>query len=110
MSRPSIIPDVTRVRPCAVATPLGLVSKKREVLPPSLAPRGLSRIEAAAYVGVSASLFDQMVADGRMPSPKTVNSRVIWDRLRLDEAFDALPDRDGEEPGNPWDKAMGIAG
>jgi hypothetical protein len=86
------------------------MSDRRNVLPISLAPRGLSRVEAAAYVGVSPSLFDQMVADGRMPCPKAVNSRVIWDRLRLDDAFAALPDRDGEEPGNPWDKAMGISG
>jgi hypothetical protein len=67
-------------------------------------------VQAAEYIGVSASLFDEMVRDGRMPMPKVANSRVIWDRLRLDEAFVALPDRDGEEPGNPWDKAMGLAG
>jgi hypothetical protein len=85
-------------------------NKRRTALPPSLAPRGLSRVQAAEYICVSPSLFDQMVADGRMPAPKVVNSRVIWDRLRLDEAFGALPDRDGEEPGNPWDKAMGLAG
>jgi predicted DNA-binding transcriptional regulator AlpA len=64
-------------------------------------PRGLSRSEAAAYIGVSASLFDEMVKDGRMPGPKRVNSRVIWDRRQLDEAFEELP-----EPGisNPWDE------
>ena len=72
-----------------------------DILPPSLAPRGLSRAEAASYVGVSPSLFDQMVQDGRMPGPKTVNSRVIWDRIRLDQCFDALPDR---EAANPWDE------
>ena len=65
-------------------------------------PRGLSRPEAAGYVGVSPSLFDQMVADGRMPPPKRVNSRVIWDRRRLDEAFEALP---GDSDANPWDTA-----
>jgi predicted DNA-binding transcriptional regulator AlpA len=89
---------------------LGSMSERRDVLPLSLPPRGLSRVEASAYVGVSPSLFDQMVGDGRMPKPKTVNARVIWDRLKLDEAFTALPDRDGEEPGNPWDRAMGLAG
>ena len=36
----------------------------------SLAPRGLSRVQAAAYVGVSATLFDAMVSDGSMPGPK----------------------------------------
>ena len=70
------------------------------VLPSSCPPRGLSRLEAAAYVGVSASKFDELVRDGRMPKPKRVDGRVIWDRLRLDVAFGELPD-DGA--GNPWD-------
>lgn len=54
--------------------------------------RGLSRELAAVWVGVSVSLFDEMVADGRMPSPKTVNRRRVWDKQRLDLAFEALPD------------------
>jgi predicted DNA-binding transcriptional regulator AlpA len=70
-------------------------------LPLLLAPRGLSRTEAAAYIGVSPSLFDEMMKDGRMPSPKKINSRTVWDRKRLDEAFEALPDKDD---GNPWDE------
>lgn len=74
---------------------------RREVLPLSLPPRGLSRVESAAYVGVSPGLFDQMVADGRMPKPKRINSKPVWDRLRLDEAFASLPD-DGAEGANPW--------
>ena len=69
------------------------------ILPPSLAPRGLSRPQAAAYIGVSPSLFDQLVRDGRMPCAKRINGRVVWDRRRLDEAFDALDDG----AGNPWD-------
>jgi predicted DNA-binding transcriptional regulator AlpA len=77
------------------------MTRAREALPPSLPPRGLSRMEAAGYVGVSAHLFDVMVADGRMPKPKTINSRVVWDRFRLDESFEALPDKDAA---NPWDE------
>lgn len=69
-------------------------------LPPSCPPRGLSRTEAAAYIGVSPSMFDIMVGDGRMPKPKKVNARTIWDRLALDAAFTDLPD-DGTR--NPWD-------
>jgi predicted DNA-binding transcriptional regulator AlpA len=65
-------------------------------------PRGLSRAEAAAYVGVSPSMFDIMVKDRRMPQPKRINSRTVWDRRRLDEAFEELPD--GIEH-NPWDEA-----
>lgn len=65
-------------------------------------PRGLSRVEAADYVGVSPSLFDQMVADGRMPLPIQINSRKVWDRRQLDQAIDALG---GIGPNNPWDDA-----
>ena len=72
------------------------------ILPHSLAPRGLSREQAAAYVGVSPSLFDTLVKDGRMPAPKRINARTVWDRLQLDTAFAALPSNDA--PVNPWDE------
>jgi predicted DNA-binding transcriptional regulator AlpA len=69
-----------------------------DVLPTSLPPRGLSRVHAAAYVGVSPSLFDEMVRDGRMPKPKRINGRVVWDRLEVDEAFAGLtPDADRDD-------------
>ncbi|WP_083354989.1 helix-turn-helix transcriptional regulator [Mesorhizobium sp. ORS 3428] len=60
----------------------------------SYPPRGLSREEAARYVGVGSTLFDEMVADGRMPKPKRINSRAVWDRVALDIAFTSLPDKD----------------
>jgi predicted DNA-binding transcriptional regulator AlpA len=77
-------------------------SQRRDVLPASLPPRGLSRVQAAAYIGVSTTLFDEMVEDGRMPKAKRINARTVWDRKALDLAFDALPD--GED-NNPWDAA-----
>lgn len=67
----------------------------------SFAPRGLSRVQSAAYIGVSPALFDELVGDGRMPQPKKINSRVVWDRKQLDKSFEALPDR---EDRNPWDE------
>ncbi len=79
------------------------VCRSKNVLPQSLPPRGLSREEAAAYVGISPSLFDLMVKDGRMPGPKRINSRTVWDRLKLDAAFDALPSNDPSMM-NPWDE------
>ena len=39
-----------------------------------------------------------------MPQPKRINSRRVWDRRRLDEAFEALPNKD--DP-NPWDDEHG---
>lgn len=73
---------------------------KISVLPASLPPRGLSRVEAAAYIGISPSLFDELVKDGRMPKPKRVNSRTIWDRLQVERAFEALP---GGTSDDEWD-------
>jgi hypothetical protein len=43
-----------------------------------------------------------MVVDGRMPKPKKIDSRRVWDVRALDQAFDALPS-DGESDQNPWD-------
>ena len=76
------------------------MTRRTDILPLSLPPRGLSRVESATYVGTGATLFDEMVGDGRMPGPKRVNSRTIWDRLALDEAFAGLPADDNP---NPWD-------
>ena len=77
------------------------MSERETVLPPSLAPRGLSRAQAAAYIGVSAWLFDEMVKDGRMPPPVRINARTVWDRVKLDEAFAALSDGPTES-NDPW--------
>lgn len=70
--------------------------ERRSALPPSLPPRGLSRVQAAEYIGVSPSLFDEMVRDGRMPKAKQINARNVWDARRIDEAFAALPSPDDD--------------
>jgi predicted DNA-binding transcriptional regulator AlpA len=62
--------------------------------------RGLSREEAAMYVGVGSTKFDEMVNDGRMPKPKRIDGRKLWDVRSLDLAFDALPDDDSG--GGSW--------
>lgn len=66
-------------------------------------PRGFSREEAARYVGVGVTKFDEMVADGRMPRPKRVDGRVIWDRLKIEAAFSDLPE---ERVANPLDRLL----
>src|SRR5262252_2740836 len=68
-------------RPGWLEFPLGCQAMKllAEVTPArpkpalSLPPRGISRVEAAAYVGVSPSKFDEMVRDHRMPNPKRID-------------------------------------
>ena len=69
--------------------------------------RGLSRVESSVYVGVSPTLFDEMVKDGRMPMPKRINGRVVWDIRALDEAFETLPDADGRKGGNAANLSLG---
>lgn len=70
--------------------------------------RGLSRVEAADYLGIGTTKFDEGVAAGTIPKPKTggfLGSRKVWDIRELDSAFDALPDAEQEQAtsGNPWD-------
>lgn len=65
--------------------------------------RGLSRVEAAGYIGVSPTTFDKLVAAGEMPSPKRIGTRRIWDCRALDLAFDALPGEDSAPETNDWD-------
>lgn len=57
----------------------------------SYPPRGMSRDVASRYIGVGTTKFDKMVADGRMPRPKKVDGRLIWDRWAIDAAFSDLP-------------------
>jgi predicted DNA-binding transcriptional regulator AlpA len=62
--------------------------------------RGLSRQEAALYIGVSPSLFGDLVKSGEMPKPIRIKRRTVWDRRQLDECFEALSEPDE----NPWDE------
>lgn len=62
---------------------------------PTVEPRGLRLPQAAAYVGVSPRKFQEWVDAGFMPKPKRQGGVVVWDRFRLDESFEALPDGAG---------------
>ena len=67
-------------------------------------PRGMNRVEAARYIGVSPTKFDELVNSGAMPQPKRVGTRKIYDRSDLDRAFDLLGRDDGDDDeGNDWD-------
>lgn len=80
------------------------------ILPESLPPVGVNREQAAALIGVSASLFDRLIADGKMPDARLLYGRLVWDVAEVVQAFRALPHR--SEPidaaavkDNPWDDA-----
>lgn len=73
----------------------------------SYPPRGLCREEAARYIGVGTTKFDELVESRRMPKPKRVDGRVVWDRIALDAAFSELP---GDEEENMLDRLLAGAG
>jgi hypothetical protein len=49
-----------------------------------------------------------MVVDGRMPKPKRIDRRVIWDRQELDQAFEGVDQltRPPPEDKNSWDEIL----
>ena len=60
--------------------------------------RGLDENEAAVYLSLSPSFFRKLVVQGKMPRPRLLGERRIWDVEELDLAFKALPGEgaDGE--------------
>ena len=86
--------------------------RRAEISPMSLPPIGISREQAAAFIGVSATTFDKMVAARSMPEPRVPSpGRTVWDVDDLVAAFKRLPYRNDENPDfsalstNPWDDA-----
>jgi predicted DNA-binding transcriptional regulator AlpA len=70
----------------------------------SLFRRGLSREQASNYIGVSATTFDKLVKEGRMPKAKHVtDGRIVWDLWELDAAFDKLDNNEEAPKQRQWD-------
>lgn len=69
--------------------------------------RGLSRHEAAKFIGVSVTKFIELVKTGVMPKAKKIGERRVWDIRALDRAFSELPD-EGGYAGNPLDAVKAI--
>jgi predicted DNA-binding transcriptional regulator AlpA len=65
---------------------------RQTALPDTLSPRLIGREASADFLGVSPSKFDQLVQDGRMPRPKRIDGRVLWDVRALNLKIDELPD------------------
>lgn len=65
----------------------------RKSIEATYAPEGLSRTEAARYVGVSATTFDKLVENNEMPPARRFKhaERLVWLRRELDRALDDLP-------------------
>jgi hypothetical protein len=54
--------------------------------------RGLSRTDAATYVGIGTTLFDQLVERGVLPRGRKFHGRLIFDLRQLDRTLDDLFD------------------
>lgn len=67
-------------------------------------PLGLNVEDAAAYIGIGKTTFEVLVGDGRMPSPRMINRRLVWDREEIQMAFKELPKKDEKADTNPWDE------
>jgi len=81
-----------------------MTAKARGLREATAPRRGLSRLEAAVYVGVGINKFDELVKSRRMPPPRMVDNAQVWDRRELDIYFDALPQSEVEHPrGNYFD-------
>jgi hypothetical protein len=67
--------------------------------------RGLSRVEAAMYLGISPSKFDELRKDGRVGPARLIDGRKVWDMRDLDSAFEALP-METNEATEDWTAAV----
>jgi hypothetical protein len=68
--------------------------------------RGLGEAEAALYIGLGVTKFSALVKERRMPAPRVLDGRRIWDVDDLDAAFKALPvEGETQQDGNPWHDA-----
>ncbi len=63
---------------------------------------GLSEVEAAASIGISATKFRELRKAKRMPDPRRIDGRLVYDVDELRAAFKAMP-HDTEEAGETVD-------
>lgn len=68
----------------------------------------LSRVNAAAYLGISPSLLLSEVAKGKLPQPRHIGTRTLWVRAELERAFGveppASPSAPASAPQDPSDE------
>lgn len=67
--------------------------------------RGLSRVEAAQYLGISPSKFDELRQAGQIGPAKIIGSRLLFDVYLLDAFFEALPNETHDAAGD-WTVAV----
>jgi hypothetical protein len=67
--------------------------------------RGLTRTEAAMYLGLSSSKFDELRKANRIAPPKILDGRLIFMVERLDEFLDTLPD-ENQPDNDDWTASL----
>jgi hypothetical protein len=79
------------------------VVSRREVLAGLPIVLGLSEAEAAAAIGVSATKFRELRKAKRMPAPRRIGNRLVYDVDELRTAFKSMPhDGDESSEGDTW--------
>lgn len=87
--------------------------KRAEILRRLSVVIGLPEPEAAAAIGISPNKFRELVGDGRLPRPRALDGRLVWDVEELWAAFKAFPhdqeaptEPGGSETGAGWDDVL----
>jgi hypothetical protein len=95
-------PRITQaeVAPHRSSVEVGRVSQSRP-----FPRRGLSRTEAAMYLGLSPSKFDELRKADRIAPPKVLDGRLIFTVERLDEFLDSLPD-ESQASNDEWTASL----
>jgi hypothetical protein len=70
----------------------------------TLPRRGLRRSEAAAYIGVGTTKFDELVQRGLMPEGIKIDGVRLFDIRDLDQSFDRL--KSSSDCHNPFDEIV----
>lgn len=72
--------------------------RRDEVTPRLSVVFGLMDFEAAAAIGIGLTKFRELVEDKRMPPPRQIDGRLVWDVDELKLAFRAFPHVGCDQP------------
>lgn len=75
---------------------------RREIMPRLPIVFGLQEAEAAAAIGIGATKFRELVEAGRMPKPRLLDHRLVYDVDELRAAFKAMPHEGEQAAGSTW--------
>lgn len=71
-----------------------MTAKRSEIVKYLPTVLGASEQEAAAWTGMSATMFRELVEEGVMPKPRQIRGRLIYDLDEVRAAFKSMPHKD----------------